>query len=292
MDYKRGLSFIINEKFEVFQTTFCEMNTLAICAIFKNEAPYLKEWIEYHRIIGVEHFYLYDNGSQDGGRDVLEPYIQKKEVTWINWPNQGQEKWHDRPWAWVHTTQVSAYEHAFEIAKSETKWIAAIDIDEFLVPHQTNSMIQLLEDHDAYPALEVSWEIFGTSHVAAIPPRSLMIDLLRKKAPSHCSWNAQCKTILKPTYYKRFVWPPHRSELLCDQKPFSLEKTILTLNHYICRADEEFQQRIRNRETILNGSLTEAEMQILKHLGNEEEDLPCGIQRFIPLLYNTLFDLG
>lgn len=29
---------------------------LAAAAIFQDEAPYLKEWIEYHKLIGVEHF--------------------------------------------------------------------------------------------------------------------------------------------------------------------------------------------------------------------------------------------
>ena len=28
---------------------------LAIAAIFRNEAPYLREWIEFHRLVGVEH---------------------------------------------------------------------------------------------------------------------------------------------------------------------------------------------------------------------------------------------
>ena len=28
----------------------------AICTIFKNNASYLKEWIEFHRMMGVEHF--------------------------------------------------------------------------------------------------------------------------------------------------------------------------------------------------------------------------------------------
>lgn len=33
---------------------------LAIATIFKNNAPFLKEWIEYHRMQGVKHFYLYN----------------------------------------------------------------------------------------------------------------------------------------------------------------------------------------------------------------------------------------
>lgn len=28
--------------------------TLAVCAIFRNEAPYLREGIEFHRMVGVE----------------------------------------------------------------------------------------------------------------------------------------------------------------------------------------------------------------------------------------------
>ena len=38
---------------------------VSICAIFKNEAKYLREWIEFHKIVGVEHFYLYNNFSTD-----------------------------------------------------------------------------------------------------------------------------------------------------------------------------------------------------------------------------------
>ncbi len=35
----------------------CKFN-VSLCAIFKDEADYLKEWIEFHRIVGVEHFYM------------------------------------------------------------------------------------------------------------------------------------------------------------------------------------------------------------------------------------------
>ena len=29
---------------------------VSVCAIFKNEGKYLREWIEYHLTAGVEHF--------------------------------------------------------------------------------------------------------------------------------------------------------------------------------------------------------------------------------------------
>jgi hypothetical protein len=54
---------------------------LSICAIFKDEAPYLAEWIEFHRHVGVERFLLYDNLSTDNGREVLEPWARTGIVT-------------------------------------------------------------------------------------------------------------------------------------------------------------------------------------------------------------------
>ena len=46
---------------------------LAICAIFRDEAPFLDEWIAFHRLMGVEHFFLYDNGSVDNPRSNSRP---------------------------------------------------------------------------------------------------------------------------------------------------------------------------------------------------------------------------
>ena len=35
------------------------MKPLAVCAIFKNEGPFLLEWIAYHRAQGLDYFVLY-----------------------------------------------------------------------------------------------------------------------------------------------------------------------------------------------------------------------------------------
>ena len=59
---------------------------LAVCAIAKNEGPYFQEWIEWHRKQGVEKFYIYDNESTDGTREVLEPYIASGLVDYTYFP--------------------------------------------------------------------------------------------------------------------------------------------------------------------------------------------------------------
>ena len=38
---------------------------LALVTVFRNEAPYLKEWIEYYRMMGVDHMILYNHLSTD-----------------------------------------------------------------------------------------------------------------------------------------------------------------------------------------------------------------------------------
>jgi hypothetical protein len=44
---------------------------LAMCAIAKNEGRYLQEWIEYHKLLGVEMFYIYDNESTDNTQSCI-----------------------------------------------------------------------------------------------------------------------------------------------------------------------------------------------------------------------------
>jgi len=39
--------------------------TFALCAILKNEADYIEEWLAFHILQGVSRVILYDNNSSD-----------------------------------------------------------------------------------------------------------------------------------------------------------------------------------------------------------------------------------
>ena len=73
---------------------------LAVVAIMKNEAPYVKEWLDYHLAAGVNHFYIYDNESPDNFKEVLQPYIDAGIVTYKFYPGAGR--------------QIEAYTEAFK----------------------------------------------------------------------------------------------------------------------------------------------------------------------------------
>ena len=59
---------------------------LAMVTVLQNEAPFLPEWLEYHALytVGVEHFYLYDDGSTDELAATLAPYLAAGLATLTN----------------------------------------------------------------------------------------------------------------------------------------------------------------------------------------------------------------
>lgn len=127
-----------------------KMYNVSICAIFKNEAPYLREWIEFNHIIGIEHFYLYNNNSEDDYESVLKPYIESGLVTLIDWP-QNQK-------------QMECYMECIDNYASKTKWLGFIDIDEFIVPKSTDSIYEFLKPFEKKAgSVNIYWRLFGTS---------------------------------------------------------------------------------------------------------------------------------
>ena len=64
---------------------------LAVVAIFKDEARYLREWLDYHLLTGAEHFYLYNNDSSDDYEKILAPYVEAGLVTLIDWSGQAMQ---------------------------------------------------------------------------------------------------------------------------------------------------------------------------------------------------------
>lgn len=124
----------------------------SICAIFKNESLSLKEWIEYHRLIGIDHFYLYNNNSTDNGIELLKPYIESGLVSLIDWK-------------YPPPCQAEAYNDFKEKYWNETSWVAFIDLDEYICLKRDFQIKDWLKRYENYPSLIIYWKMFGSSGI-------------------------------------------------------------------------------------------------------------------------------
>ena len=122
---------------------------ISVCAIFKNEARFLKEWLMYYQVIGVDHVYLYNNNSDDNYQEVLQPFIESGYVTLTQWPG-------------AHI-QMEAYADCYNRFKAETTWLSFLDMDEFLCPLKEYDIKDFLKRYEGYPGLMIYWQMFGTN---------------------------------------------------------------------------------------------------------------------------------
>lgn len=123
---------------------------VSICAIFKNEAPYLDEWIAYHLLVGVNHFYMYNNNSEDDYLSPLQKYIDQGVVTLIQWPR--------------NQAQMECYLDCIDRFSIETNWLGFIDIDEFINPVDYSDIYSFLTRFEKkYGSVVIYWKFFGTS---------------------------------------------------------------------------------------------------------------------------------
>jgi hypothetical protein len=231
----------------------------AVVAIFKNEARLLREWVEFHRIAGVDHFWLYNNGSTDSWKETLEPYIEEGLVEVTDWPYfQPEYKWPG--------IQIEAYKHGITRARGQAHWVALIDIDEFILPLMDKTIPECLTKH--FPeadAIYVNWKNFGTSYITVPKDGSFLVNLTRCSLPNHPN-NAIGKSIVQPEKVSvEDIWYVHHCPLLPgfhyvngDNLPMkSTEKDLypdgkhhgkfLRINHYTLR-DEEGFQKLRTKE--------------------------------------------
>ncbi|MDV7398640.1 glycosyltransferase family 2 protein, partial [Arthrospira platensis SPKY1] len=96
---------------------------LAIAAIFRNERPYIVEWLAFHRVIGFDSFYIADNASNDGSTELLQALDRLHLLKWVPFPSPPGQ-----------APQLPAYAQLLTRHVTDEDWIAVIDADEFIMP--------------------------------------------------------------------------------------------------------------------------------------------------------------
>ena len=221
---------------------------LAVCAIVKNEGPYFKEWIDWHHKQGVEKFYIYDNESTDCTKEVLAPYIGSGLVEYNYWPGGKQ--------------QLPAYDDCFERHRLEARWIAVIDLDEFIVPVKDKSIPEFLHRMEKFSVVEINWLVYGSGGAKRREPGGVMERFRHHSLPEH-RLNTHVKSIADPRRVCTMTGcheaarisgsaaDSHGNPLkkgFRDRKP---QQDVIRINHYAVKSYEEFlAKRARGRARV------------------------------------------
>ena len=223
--------------------------TLAMCIRCKDDPDCLKENIEYHTLMGVEHFFIYDHVSTIPLKSVLVDYDN---VT-VELVLTDQE-------------MLSCYRKCYKENKDNFQWIAFMDTDEFIVMKNGNTDLkEFLKPYITYGGLSIWWRTFGSSgHLNKQP--SVIRGFTSASSKGGPSFKTICNT--NQGFVDHFPtnagfsheprWKPDAFSVFDDfsrvrdagihsharYPPIDMNNQKIQINHYIIRSYEDFKEKI------------------------------------------------
>ena len=243
--FRFGLLNALRLKREIHNNKSVPSVYLSVCVIAKNEGPYFKEWLDWHIAMGVDKFYVYDNGSTDETRHILEPYIERGVVEYIPFPG--------------YRRQLAAYDHCLRHFRFESRWLAFIDMDEFIVPLKHKSIPSFLQGYEDSPVVEVNWLVYGSGGERKKRPGAVMERFRLHSLPGHYL-NHHVKSIVNPRRVYTMIGSheaaringkavdSHGTKITTAWRNREPLLDVIRINHYAVRSYEEFaEKQLRGR---------------------------------------------
>ncbi|CAL5398873.1 hypothetical protein CsSME_00021913 [Camellia sinensis var. sinensis] len=227
---------------------------LCACTMVWNQASALREWIMYHSWLGIERWFIYDNNSDDGIKDVIDELeLEEYNVTRHVWP-------------WIKT-QEAGFSHCVLRARDECNWVGFMDVDEFFyfpVPTRNqrsrklhfpgqNSLRNLVMNFSSSssPSLSPSpiaeirtaCHSFGPSGLRSPPPQGVMVGYTcRLQSPE------RHKSIVRPDALDiSLLNVVHHFHLRKGFKYLNLPQSTAVINHYKYQVWESFRAKFFRR---------------------------------------------
>ena len=223
---------------------------LAVVAILKDEGHYLKEWLDYHLLAGVDHFYLYDNDSTDNQAEVVAPYVAAGLVDYIPAPGK--------------VMQMPVYNDAVKQFKFLCRYMAFIDGDEFIYPKTDNRGVievvdEILSKDKNAAGLAIHFHFFGSNGYKKADYSRSVLERFTRRAPNDWETNKYVKTIADPrkikffndphamNYFEAFHSVDENLKIALNSIPLPIVAEKIVVNHYYVKSQEEYLENKRKR---------------------------------------------
>jgi hypothetical protein len=167
--------------------------SLAICTIQRDRGPWIREWVEFHKIVGFDKFYIFLHNCTDDSSEVVLELSKQYDITVFIVTND------------VIKPQLAAYQYCYHHFGDLHDWIAFIDGDEFLYSPIEVSIKPVLDEFNQLnlSAIGVYWLCFGSSnHITE--PSGLITENYRLRAPNNFGNNSHIKSIVKGNQKSKF----------------------------------------------------------------------------------------
>jgi hypothetical protein len=215
-----------------------------LATLIKNEAWDICEWIAFHVLQGVDHFYLYNNDSTDDLAFQLSR-IPATLVTVIDIPGAG--------------VQLEAYNHFLVNFGQSSVFSAMIDADEYICGLDKVRIEDLITPDVSGIAL--NWLNFGSSgHIKR--PKSLVIDAFSHRPATDFALNKVIKCLYRTSDIvgafmhknstKKAIVDLWGRPLVTSSLPGELadENAIVTLRHYSIKSFSHFCKKATRQDGV------------------------------------------
>ena len=227
----------------------------------------LREWFLWNKFIGVDHFYIVDNGCAPSLKDFFKNFAE--DITFVsNDINPDHKK-----------VQTLIYKDIYKKYKGDCQWMEFINDDEYIISPLEHSFLDFLKTIESKRGLEINWRLFGPEGWFVHEGRewhknSFVLDRYKKYYIHRC-----VKTIINCTKVKEIVdgGCVHRlvshgavncfgeqvepftetkkeyCRIIDDERPFSysnrsqIEHPTFAINHYSLKSWEEVEYKLTER---------------------------------------------
>ncbi|BDA50774.1 probable glycosyltransferase family 92 protein RCOM_0530710 [Coccomyxa sp. Obi] len=162
---------------------------IAICALVENPQEDLREWVEYHKNLGVTRFYIMDsNSSKPWGREIAD-YISSGLVDFFYSSDLATK---------TRFPELYIYDICLTRFGNFHTWMAFLDPDEYIVLQPKASVTSLpdfLKDYGEHGGLAINMRMFGSSGHKTRPKGGILRNYI-KCLPEQHEENRKIKTLV------------------------------------------------------------------------------------------------